>query len=403
MWRFLMLASTMALAVGMLAQSAPSSDKRADPVAAPCTVAGRVVTAAEGSPLRSARIALVPEHSRSSQPQIFATISDSDGRFLLKDVAPGRYQFSAAHAGFVDQQYQSADPDSGVVLALKAGQKLDDVVFRMTVAAVVTGRITDDNDEPMTGVRITALPKLSEEEIEEEPLYGRSRKQDVTPVGAAETDDRGHYRLFGLRPGEYYIRANYQLEDRFGGFQWRDMQIRQSLGNNFAPLYYPGVLLREQAQIISLRAAEEAQADFSMRRIKTVEIAGRVIGPEGAAKNAWINLESTGMGEGAWDDQSSTNSDGQGNFRLKGVPPGSYTIVANTRAEGNKYYQGRQKVEVGSENIDSLVVSVGGGTSLRGRVTVAGPGSVALDQTYVVPIWPAVRPTCARVSRGFMA
>jgi hypothetical protein len=235
----------------------------------------------------------------------------------------------------------------------------------------------------MTGVQITALRKLSEEEVEQEALYS-SRKQDVATVASAETDDRGHYRLFGLRPGEYYIRARDSLEDRFGGFQWRDMQIRQSLGSDFAPVYYAGVLQREQAQIISLRAGEEVQADFSMRRTKTVEIAGRVIGPEGAAKNAWVHLESTEMDDGGWDNQGNTNSDEQGNFRLKGVPPGSYTIVAQTRAtEQNKYYHARQKIEVGNENIDSIVITLGGGSTLRGRVTVAGPGAVTMDQIHV--------------------
>jgi Carboxypeptidase regulatory-like domain len=111
MWRFLLAPPIAALALGMLAQtSAPPSDQQAESANAPCTVAGRVVTAAGGEPLKSARVALVPEHSRSSHPHIYATISEIDGHFLLKDVAPGRYQFFATRTGFVDQQYQSEAP-----------------------------------------------------------------------------------------------------------------------------------------------------------------------------------------------------------------------------------------------------------------------------------------------------
>src|SRR5207253_5236595 len=56
-----------AVALSLLAQTpAPSPDKKAEEhPASPCRVGGRVVTAAEGSPLKSARVALVPEDSSS--------------------------------------------------------------------------------------------------------------------------------------------------------------------------------------------------------------------------------------------------------------------------------------------------------------------------------------------------
>jgi hypothetical protein len=102
--------------------SAPSPDKTEEHLASSCVVAGRVLTAAESSPLKSARVALVPEHS-GSHDQIFATISDAYGRFLLKDVAPGSYHFFATRVGFVGQQYQSKGNDGGAVLTLKPGKR----------------------------------------------------------------------------------------------------------------------------------------------------------------------------------------------------------------------------------------------------------------------------------------
>src|SRR5579864_6338212 len=91
---------------------------------------------------------------------------------------------------------------SGAVLALKPGQKVSDVLFRMTLAAVVTGRVNDGDSEPMLGVHITALRRLSDEEIEEQGSSGYMNREMV-PVSMAETDDRGQYRLFGLKPGDY--------------------------------------------------------------------------------------------------------------------------------------------------------------------------------------------------------
>lgn len=380
MGRFLWAPATVALAMGMLAQtSAPRSAQQAESATAPCVVSGRVVTAASGEPLKSARVALVPEHSKSSQSHIYGTISDTEGRFLLKDVAPGRYQFFSIHAGFVDQQYQSEDPDSGAILALRPGQKMGDVLFRMTVAAAITGHVIDENSEPMAGVQIWAERKLSEDEIEEEGPYAL-RKQRLTPVGAAQTDDRGSYRVFGLRPGDYYVRAADTAE--FGGFQWRDAQVRQSMGSAYPPLYYPGVFQVDQAQAISLRSGEEAQADFSMRHTKTVEVSGKVIGPDGAARNAWVELGNSEEEAGGIGLQSTV--DEQGKFTFKGVPSGSYNIIAQQRGEGDKYYRGRQKIEVGGDNIDSVIIALGGGATIRGRVTVSGPGTLTMERIHVM-------------------
>src|SRR5436309_2363504 len=249
-----------AVALSLLAQTpVPSPDKKAEEhPASPCRVGGRVVTAAEGSPLKSARVALVPEDSRSDT-LIYGATSDSDGHFLLKEVVPGRYRFFATRAGFVDQQYQSQGTDAGAVLALKPGQKISDVLFRMTAAAVITGRVNNEDGEPM--------------------------------------------------------------------------------------------------------------------------IRGQVIGPGGPAKNALVILEQPGVDDFGSSRQSRT--DEKGIFKLKGIPPGSYVIVAYEEREGVMTGKARQKVEIGGESIESLTISLGSGATFQGRVTVSGPGSLTSDRISV--------------------
>jgi hypothetical protein len=142
----------------------------------------------------------VPEHSEF-KTQIFATTSNTDGHFLLKDVVPGRYQFFATRAGFVNQQYQAKGNDDGAVLSLKPGETVSDVLFRMTVSGVVTGRVTNEDDEAMVRVQVVALRGPSEEEIEDEAPFSAG-KRDLRAVSSAQTDDRGQYRIFALKPGD---------------------------------------------------------------------------------------------------------------------------------------------------------------------------------------------------------
>jgi hypothetical protein len=73
----------------LLAQSpAPTADNpNQDSTSSPGTLTGRVLGAADGDPLKSARVWLVPEHSHTRN-QFYSTSSDSEGRFFLQEIPP---------------------------------------------------------------------------------------------------------------------------------------------------------------------------------------------------------------------------------------------------------------------------------------------------------------------------
>src|SRR5215831_12418940 len=99
----------------------------------------------------------------------------------------------------------------------------------------------------------------------------------------------------------------------------------RALGSQFAPMYLPGVLRLDQAQAVVLRAGEEMQADFAMRRIKLVEVAGRVMGADGGPETeAYVHLSAVGVQD--WVSGLGTSTDSKGQFSIKGVPPGTYYI-----------------------------------------------------------------------------
>src|SRR5215831_849523 len=272
--------AVLAFTAALLAQSSALSDNKPkqDPASEPCTVTGRVITAAEGEPLKSARIALVAEDTKSHD-SMYAASSDSDGHFLLKDVPPGRYQFFASHTGFVEQHYKGTN-NAGPIFSLRSGEKVSEVLFRLVAAAVITGRISNEDGDPMEHVEVLALRRRTEDEAEDEDAPVQHKLQ-AEAVGTAESDDRGQYRIFGLKPGEYFVRAEDTAEPPNGVAADESFWIKQTLGSDLGSVYFPGVAQLSQAQVVPVKAGEEAQADITMRRIKTVEIAGRVIGTSG--------------------------------------------------------------------------------------------------------------------------
>ena len=381
MGRTFLVLSILAAALPLSAQKpvfAPKKPK--EQVDTSCAVSGRVVTAAEGSPLKSARVALAREYGGSG-PRIYAATSDSDGHFTIKGVAPGRYSFFATRPGYVDQPYQPNGGDSGAVLALQPGQQLTDVLFRLTMAAVITGHVNNEDGEAMTGVLVTALRRPTEEETIEEELPP-SRKLEPTQVASAKTDDRGEYRIYGLEAGEYYVKATESSEPEMNMPVGQDQVIREFLGSDYAPVFYPGVSRLGQAQPVPLSPGAEVQVDLAMRRVKTVEISGRVISPGGTpATDVSINLAEAEVED--YSSQRYTSTDAKGTFSLKGIPPGSYTLFAYQRVRGNKPYSARQKLEVGNDNINSVTLALGVGTRLAGRVSVAGPDSIRRGRIFI--------------------
>jgi len=377
--RRLSVAVAVALCASALSAQKPgASPDQAEKQSAPCRVSGRVVNATEGAPIKSAQVVLEQENAKR-KAGVFGATTDQDGRFEIKSVPPGRYRFFAAHAGFISQQYQAKATESGALLSLAPGQEVTDVLFRLVRAAVITGHVTDESGEPMLSVSVSVLRKLTADEKED---WGQRGKKDRLFASAtAITDDRGDYRLFGLKPGEYYVKAADTSNPPYYSDQDPLWMVRRALGNSYAPLYYPGVIQLGQAETVKLRAGEEMQADFEMRHIKTVEVSGRVVAADGGpATHTYVQLLTPD--EDDWSDELGSSTDSKGEFSIKGVPPGSYVLSAQQHDQ-EKRYMTRMKLDVGNEKVDSLTISFGRGTTISGRIVLADSRATGVDRMHV--------------------
>ncbi|HZQ95160.1 MAG TPA: hypothetical protein VFA67_09135, partial [Candidatus Sulfotelmatobacter sp.] len=258
--------------------------------------------------------------------------------------------------------------------------EVKDVLFRLTLASVITGRVDDEDGEPTALIQVIALRRPTEDELEDqERLPGRSR--ELQPAGVTQTDDRGQYRLFGLKPGEYYVKAVEQLEPNYRVPE-TDMDLHEALGTQYAPIYYPGVTQMGQAETVMLTPGEEAHAEFVMRRIKTADISGRVIGPDGKPADAFLYLEEVPAAD--YGIFYAIDTDTKGEFKIKGVAPGSYVLHADQHSQEDERHQAAQKIEVGSDNVESITLSLGRGVSFSGLVRVSAAGKVSFERMYVI-------------------
>src|SRR5262245_10195161 len=123
---------TVALAsvIALLLQTAPQI-----PAA---SIEGFVVRAGTNEPIASSRITIRRNGEGQEIPPV---TTDSQGRFIVKNLEPGTYSLIAQRNGFARQMFGERAPGrGGTPLTIVAGQELKDVIFRLIPTGAVSGR-----------------------------------------------------------------------------------------------------------------------------------------------------------------------------------------------------------------------------------------------------------------------
>ncbi len=372
-----------------------------------CTVSGQVVRADSAEPLKSARVALI-ENTRSGKPHTYKAFSDNTGHFSITGITPGRYRFAASHSGFVPQQFRpEGAAGGGALLELSPGQKLEKALFRLTPAAVITGKITDEDGQPLAGVEMEALmdarqaEAVDDETDDEDPETAMlAAKLEMVPVGMGVTNDLGEYRMYGLPAGDYYVAAIDSGMPELTEHSLRSESLGWEIGNEPAtdhpPMYYPGVFARNQAQKLHVAAGSTVRVDLTLRPEKTLKVAGRVLGENGQpAAGIYVALHSRDLDIMFSAMRNMATTDAQGRFTIEGVVPGSYVLQAS-KMEAQTQLSAEMPMEIAGQAPLEITLKLERGISLAGKVVLAevpAPQKIDFSSFHV---W--LSPTSANIS-----
>ena len=166
------------------------------------SIKGRVVSS-DGQPVSSINVSAVamgkrPE-AREMRGGLFSqTTTDEHGNFQFDGLQPAAYAISASSPGYVTLQPQ--DESSPNIY------RLGDVAqITLVKGGVITGKVTAGDDEALTAVEVSAM-RIGSIDGELDLFPGTS---GAVGFGRSfRTDDRGIYRLYGLAPGAYIVRAS---------------------------------------------------------------------------------------------------------------------------------------------------------------------------------------------------
>jgi protocatechuate 3,4-dioxygenase beta subunit len=292
----------------------------------------------------------------------------------VKDLDPGSYIVFAARNGFARQQYGEPAPRRpGVVLNVTAGQAVKDIVFRMIPAGAVSGRVSDAAGEPLPGITVELLRSI----------YSEEGTRSLQGISSLQTDDRGEYRFSLVTPGRYFLKA-YPAQPGSGDPRRMPNEV---VDPTLAMTYYPGTLDSSTASSVEiLPGAELGAIDFRLGSQQLFRIRGRVIDartgqpPPNAMLMAIPRNPSSDWGFSS--SQVQYNAAG-GTFELKNLIPGSYWVRAGTVEPGVIFgpFTGNAAqvaVDVLNGDVENIVLSLGAGFSIRGRILVEGSSLAAL-------------------------
>ena len=353
------------------------------------------------------------------QPLVFTATTDDQGRFRITDVEEGPYRIIAARNGFARQEYgQRSYNRPGTVMNIRAGQQVTDVAFRLTAASTLSGRVLDSLGEPQPGVTVQALRST----------YDATGKRTLQPVGSTRTNDLGEYRIYWINPGRYFVSANAarstlelitagasqaaaQAQDpaqaqqaaqaaaMFGGGANPNEVPDQNLGLT----YYPGTTDASRAIAMDLQAGQELRGiDFTLIRTQRVRVSGRVIDtttgapPQNAAvsvspRDASASSPLDALLGGIDPTGANRYNPTTGEFVVANVASGSYWLQVISQGQAasqpnpnntpttqealnilTSMNSARIPIEVFTNDISNLVLSVGPGFAVTGSVQIEG-------------------------------
>jgi hypothetical protein len=324
----------------------------------PSIISGKVTVKGKGVPGMGVSLTVVDAGHPSTTRH--RGVTDDEGNYKLTNVPPGSYTVTIAAPGFASAD-RSGDQQT---IILNKGETVENVDFALVRGGVITGRVTDPDGNPVI-----------EEEVYVTPVDTRDPRIHYG-MGNARTDDRGIYRIFGLRPGSYKVAAGQQ-EGGFGGMRDRAGHRRT---------YYPDAAEPSAATVIELKEAGEVpNIDITIgRAIGRYSATGRIV--DGETGRPLANVP---YGIQMFIDRNSSSSmtngvvsNGDGEFKWPNLEPGKYAIFFETPPT-SEWRADPVHFEVIDRNVTGLIATSTKGGSASGVIVLEGTNDKAVYEKLI--------------------
>jgi hypothetical protein len=309
------------------------------------SIEGMVVNSVTGDVVPRAAV-LVIEEGREPEP----VFSDGEGRFRMEGLAARIYVVRARKRGYLEA---GQGGESALRVTVEAGKAKGGVVVKLRPYGVISGRVFDEYGEPAEGATVNACVL---------------RRRMMHCVGAAETNDRGEYRMTGLAPGAYLLVGTYAPP--------RGLYPAAANGRReaYTPTFYPQGVERASGQKVEVAAgAETAGIDLRMLKVAMATVRGRVVGADGEGlKSYGLRVDGAEVSMGTI---VPTRLGSDGTFEVRDLAPGAWGLTVTTPDTSVS-----ATVTVNGQDVEGVLIRLSAVVPVSGQVAVEGGAAVDWEQ-----------------------
>lgn len=228
-----------------------------------------------------------------------SVISGDDGRFSLRQLPQGWYEFLAFDAGQGMLYGARASMETGRMVMVGAEDAPANIRIQVWQFGTIVGHARTESGEPIAGLAVVA-----------------ANADDSSPDaegGSAMTDDEGKF-LIAVRPGRYVVSTSREF--------WPSAVVLVTDGTgqlkSYPPTFYPNSPVRDGAVVVAVRSGQRTDGiDFRLAPQPWLTVSGQLGRTEWGTK---IRVAPVGS-LGAIDVKPEGST-----FTLRGLLPGQYRL-----------------------------------------------------------------------------
>lgn len=385
----------------VFSQSPPQEQKPAT-----ASIAGKVLL--NGKPARGVTVTAIfeePDMRKMLQRVMegFASImfrakTDDTGQYRIENLAAGNYEVFVIAPAMVttaaaesapakttgvrnlDDDDEDEDEDEGGNAATAAvaaaansnerqvrladGETAKDVNFSMNRGGVITGRVTHADGRPVIGETVVLSQNQSGNNV------NTGRRFSVGEADTFTTDDRGIYRIYGVADGSYRVSVTARQ---------KGMMDAVAKGARLKTTYYPGVTEEKLAALVEVKGGAEVRGvDIKLGTAAgAFAVNGRLV--EADTGKPVANVFVAYSGSGTVFGKANTPTNARGEFKLDGVPSGSYRLSTVQDMMGqSEYYADSAPFEVKEADVSGVEMKLHRGLSISGIAVIEGATDATL-------------------------
>jgi hypothetical protein len=271
----------------------------------------------------------------------YRATTDSSGNYTLANLPAGKYRVAPYAMAY------AVENEEGSTLTIAEGETIENINFVLIRGGVITGKITDSDDQPVIE-QFVNLTLLNDQR--------QMVRTNELSSNRYTSDDRGIYRLFGLRPGKYKV--------------YVDDGYPRVLGT-----FHPSTTDESKATVIEVSEGSEIK-DVDIVLAKRVssgfKVTGQVIDGETGKPVGNISYGvSQSFDDGGTSTSGGNRTNANGDFTLENLSPGKYAVFVEPHFE-TEVRADPVAFEVTDRDITGLVVKTKRGAMLSGVVVLDG-------------------------------